>query len=357
MLPEKHRLKNGEHLHVHTLDPPLPESYRSLIWWRFVQDELLKGAWSDTLYTVYFVGRINEEIAGSLAYYAPADTRDIGVVEFVSTEDEHRRKGMASVLMDCMIDHFTQHGGQVLYLCTNNPSAGALYEKHGFWYHVGDGMRYLAPDAEDFDRRYFAGGEPARVRAATWGDLPRMAALYNHPEPDWLIKNYLTQSFNDTRVEVHFLQLMKRIEGGNGLFYVLETADRRAVGAVAIERLSTYYEQHVAHITFRIAPAYLSQAEDLISAVETEARKIGIEILHIQIAGRDIDQIELIKSLSFEETARFKRHFKDGDSPYDLLVFGKELCGGGGAKRGKKDYYGGREPWQADRISDNQSEK
>ena len=352
MTPDTYLLHTGENLQVDIIEPPLSESCRNIIWWRLVQDELLEGAWSDTLYTAYFVGKIDHQFVGSLACYTPADTRDIGVVGFVSTEDHHRRKGIASVLMDCMINHFINHGGKALYLCTNNPSAGILYEKHGFEYHVGDGMRYLAPGAENFDLTYFGSGCAATVRPATWGDLPRFAALYNHAEPDWLIKNYLTQSFNETRVEIHFIQLMKRIENGNGAIKVLETSDKRLIGAAAFERLGTYYEQHVAHLTFRICPGYFAQAQDLLSACESDAEQMGIDQLQVHAADRDVSQIELLKSQSYVEVARYQQQLKDGQTAYDLLVFGKNLAGGRALIREKEAYYGGRKSWQTDRLLD-----
>ena len=51
-----------------------------------------------------------------------------------------------------------------MYLCTTNPNAYALYHKQGFRPLVGDGMRYLAPGCEDFDRTYFVHDGPASIR-------------------------------------------------------------------------------------------------------------------------------------------------------------------------------------------------
>ena len=171
-----------------------------------------------------------------MSYYAPTDTRDVGVVEFVRTEEEHRSKGIASALMDCLIRRFRADDGVALYLCTTNPIAGSLYEKYGFWYHLGDGMRYLAPDAGDFDQTYLAFCGPAHIRDATWADLPRASVLYNHPEPRWLIKDYFTQTFRETRFESHFVRLMRQIEDQNGAFVVLENREQRLVGTAVLKR-------------------------------------------------------------------------------------------------------------------------
>lgn len=59
-------LKNGQNLEVQILEPPLQDAYRSVIWWSFVQDELLGGDWSETLHTVYFIGLIEGEKPAAL---------------------------------------------------------------------------------------------------------------------------------------------------------------------------------------------------------------------------------------------------------------------------------------------------
>ena len=141
--------------------PPIDTFGGRVRTWDPIRDDLFSGALAETLYTPHFVGTIEGEFAGSLGYYTPADTRDVGIVEFVATEDHHRRKGVADALMARMLADFLADGGQALHLCTTNPIAGRLYENHGFWYRVGDGMRYTAPGAEDFDAAYLAfDGEP-----------------------------------------------------------------------------------------------------------------------------------------------------------------------------------------------------
>ena len=260
MTTETVRLRTGEQLIIKTLLPPLHDYASKVGCWADVRDDLLNGKLTEWLFTPYFVGEIDGEVVGSMSYYTPTDTRDVGVVEFVRTEEEHRSKGIASALMDCLIRRFRVDDGVALYLCTTNPIAGSLYEKHGFWYHVGDGMRYLAPDAEDFDQTYLAFCGPARIRDATWADLPPASVLYNHREPRWLIKDYFTQTFRDTRFESHFVRLMRQIEDQNGAFVVLENREQRIVGAAVLKRFDTFHEQHTATLSFRVCPGYFEQA-------------------------------------------------------------------------------------------------
>ncbi|MCZ6631948.1 MAG: GNAT family N-acetyltransferase, partial [bacterium] len=298
-------LKNGEQLVIHTLEPPLGDYADQVGCWGDVRDDLLGGVFQPWLFTPYFVGEIDGEVVGSMSYYTPTDRREVGVVEFVQTKEAHRQKGISSQLMARLIQRFLEDQGKALYLCTTNPVAGHLYENFGFWYHVGDGMRYLAPDAQDFDRTYWAFCGKGKIRAATWGDLPRLSALYNHPEPQWLLKDYLTQTFGEMRYESHFVKLMRRIENDRGAFLILENLEKRVVGAAAFERCGTFFEQHIATLGFRICPAYKEQATELLEAAVEAAGSLGIRTLQVPIAARDEDQIALVASAGFSEEARF----------------------------------------------------
>ena len=232
------RLRDGSTLDIEIAEPPFDSSYDGsrLSWWPQIRDDLLQGRFNRWVYAPHFIGRIAGADAGSMCYYAPRDTRDVGAVEFVSTEERFRRRGVASALLGTLVGHFTARGGRALYLCTDNPVAGHLYERHGFRYHVGDGMRYLAPDAADFDRRWFAAGGAATIRDAHWGDLARLCVLYNHPDPAWLIKDPLSAAFRDTRYESHFVRVLRQLEAGRGAFLVLEASGSRVVGAAAFRR-------------------------------------------------------------------------------------------------------------------------
>ena len=344
-------LKTGQHLNIKLLQPPLSSYADKVGCWTDIRDELLGGQMTPWLFTPYFVGEIDGEVVGSMSYYTPTDTRDVGVVEFVHTAEKHRQKGIASALMARLIERFRADGGLGLYLCTINPHAGTLYENHGFWYHVGDGMRYLAPDAQDFDRTYLAFCGKARIRDATWADLPRLSVLYNHPQPEWYIKDYLTQSFRHTRYESHFVKLMKGIENQKGSFLVLENPEQRVVGAAVLKRLDTFYEQHVAMLSFRVCPHYFNQATDLLNAASEKAKELAVQWLQTCIADCDDDQKELVAAAGFSEEARLRSRLSNGGENIDLLVYSlplshavKPLCSPG-------DYYGGRQSWQEERIA------
>lgn len=356
MTTETVRLRTDEQLVIKTLHPPLHDYVSKVGCWADLRDDLLNGKLTEWLFTPYFVGEIGGEVVGSMSYYTPTDTRDVGVVEFVRTEEEHRSKGIASALMDSLIRRFRADDGIALYLCTTNPIAGSLYEKHRFWYHLGDGMRYLAPDAGDFDQTYLAFYGPAQIRDATWADLPRASALYNHRGPRWLIKDYFTQTFRETRFESHFVRLMRQIEDRNGAFVVLENRKQRIVGTAVLKRFDTFHEQHIATLSFRVCPSYFEQGAELLTAAAEKAKALSIQGLQIYIADCDDDQKEMVKAAGFVEEVRLHNRLYDGENLMDMLVYTLWLPDVA-PLRSEEDYYGNRKVWQAERVNADHNEQ
>ena len=346
------RLGTGERLDIRVCEPPFPGGGEDLCWWRDVSADVMAGKLRPWLRTAWYIGEIEGERAGYMSCWSPADSREVGLVEFVWTAEAHRRKGIASVLLGRLVEDFTRAGGLALYLCTTNPHAGRLYEGCGFDYLVGDGMRYLAPGAGDFDRDYLGGGGPAVVRDATWADLPRAAVLYNHPEPRWIVKDWLSRCFRDTRYESHFLKTFRRLEGGRGLCLALENAGGRLVGLATVERRDTFAEQHTAVLSFRVAPAFMSRSAALLGAAVERCTALGIAVLNVYAADCDADQKQLLEEAGFAEEARFRDRLRAGDGYVDLVVYGRRVSLPAPAPFGEGDYYGGRQPWQRQRLAE-----
>ncbi len=346
------QLSGGEKLTIEGCEPPFAGGAHSLCWWQDIAADLMAGNLRPWLHTPYYLGKIDGELVGYMSCQTPADTRDVGLVEFVWTAEAHRRKGIASLLLGRLVEEFAAAGGLALYLCTANPHAGSLYERHGFRYFVGDGMRYLAPGAGDFDRDYLDGGGPAEVRDATWADLPRASVLYNHPEPKWIVKDYLSQSFRDTRYESHFVKTLRRLEGRRGCCLALENAKCRVVGLATVERRGTFAEQHTGLLSFRVVPAFSGQSADLLGAVIERCAAVGIAVLHVYLADCDADQKQLLAKVGFGAEARFKQQLRVDGRFVDMIVYTRTLEQTAAAPFDEGFYYGGRKDWQRQRVGD-----
>ncbi len=346
------QLATGEKLIVRVCEPPFPGGGEELCWWGDAAGDVMAGKLRPWLYTPWYLGEIDGERAGYMSCWTPAEGREIGIVEFVRTAEAHRRKGVASALLGRLVGDFTRAGGLALYLCTTNPHAGRLYESHGFRYFVGDGMRYLAPEAGEFDRDYLGGGGPAVVRDATLADLPRAGALFNHPEPRWIVKDSLSRCFHDTRYESHFLKTFLRLKGGRGVCVALENAAGRLVGLATAERRDTFAEQHTAVLSFRVAPAFTSRSAALLGAAVERCAALGISALSVHAADCDEDQKRLLEEAGFAEEARYKDRLRAGGGFVDLVVYGRRSSPPPAPSFDTGEFYGGRQPWQRQRVAE-----
>lgn len=349
------QLTEDSTINIDVVEPPFETSYDwdRLCWWSSIREEMMQGQLNRWLYAPHFIGSIDGRFAGSMSYYTPRDTRDVGVVEFVSTEERFRRRGVASALMSKLIDHFVSQGGRALYLCTTNPVAGHLYERHGFRYHIGDGMRFLSPDAGDFDDRWFAAGGETTIREANWADLARVGVLYNHRDPTWLIKDSLSVSFRDTRYESHFMKMMRQTEDSKGAFLVMEAPGSRVVGAAVFRRINSFYEQHVAELSFRIARPFFTHSRSLLDAAAKRAEALGIWQLALMVAATDHEQRLLAAKGGFIDGPCWPRRLRDQEISTDLQIMLRELTPPKVLGKERESFYGERHPWQTERATRN----
>lgn len=354
-------LKNGDTLDIKVTEPPLTSylakvEYGDLIHWAWpeVKGDILTGKMTEWIYMPYALGFIDNTLVGSMAYFTPRDTQDIGIIEFVETLPEHRRKGISSILLSTLVKLFEKKGGLALLLCTANPVAGNLYEKHGFWYTIGDGMQRTNPKLStktaDFNEWYFQNTGSTTIREATWGDLPRLSLLYNNPNPEWIIKDYLTESFNNTRYEYHFVKIFTQVQKSDGKFFLLESNEKRVVGSVILLRKNSFLEQHLGSLSFRIAPSYQQNTLDIIEHAKECARNIGISILESHVAASDSDQIKFLELAGFKLTTRLKNRLYNGRTWTDLLIYTIEEKHTGKNRKDKSEFYGARQEWQNQRI-------
>jgi L-amino acid N-acyltransferase YncA len=345
-----YRLATGEVMTVSLLQPPLGEyAERIEYWWRDIRAPLVAGDLAATSLDTFVVGEVDGEYAGSMTYATPRDTRDVAVLGMVWTRPDQRRKGVARTLLAHALAAFRAGGGRAMYLCTTNPAAFDLYAAAGFRSLVGDGMRYLAPGNEDFDDTYFSWAGPATIRDATWGDLARVAALYNQPAPDWLVKDYHAprRVFRDGRYESHYLRVWKPARDGRGCLLVLETSRGTVVGIASAVETETFYEQHVHLVDGWACPAYLDVLPALLGALAERAAEGGAEVLQAWVAAGDTAKAEAFRRAGFEVEARLRDRLRTdeaGQGRADLLVYSRFLGRQGAPRHALETYYGARRP-------------
>lgn len=342
--PAVYRLATGDDLVVRVLEPPLGEyAERIEYWWSDVREAMVWGDLAATSVDHFVVGEIDGEYVGSMTYGVPRTTRDLAILGMVWTRPDQRRKGISRHLLAHTLVDFRAGGGIAMYLCTTNPHAYALYHQAGFRSLVGDGLRYVTPGNENFDTTFFVGAGPASIRPAEWGDIARVSALYNRPEPDWLIKDYPRRVFADRRFEGNFVRIWKPVNDRRGVALVLENPHQRVIGIASAIEVDSQAEQHALTLDVFAAPAYLEQVPALLEATITAADDQGnAEVVQCWVADADATKVDLLRAAGLTEEARLRDRLAVGDSRSDLLLYSRHLGRRRPPARASGDYYGGR---------------
>ena len=101
-----------------------------------------------------------------------------------------------------------------------------------------------------------------------------------------------------------------------------------------------------------MAPAFANRSAALLGAAVERSEALGIAVLHVHAADCDTDQKQLLEEAGFAEEARFRDRLRAGDGYVDLVVYGRRVSLPAPAPFGEGDYYGGRQPWQRQRLAE-----
>jgi GNAT superfamily N-acetyltransferase len=256
---EKEKLKNGEWLTIKAIKTPA-EEYEDRIFsyinpkmpWRQDTYKRVNGDIADQCKDMFFIGEIDGEIV-SLMWYTISG--DVGTYGMVSTSEKHRNKGIYGCIMKYCIQFMdSELGLQAVYLAVSNPLAYKIYKKNG-WQPYNNGtlngtciMRRLTNwniDEKEFDDNYYKkqqnDGSGIIIRKVIRGDLPKLEALYNLAESTVMIKDYNASIYKGTAVECQIIDLINKMEAGEGQFYCIENALGRIVGAATLYNKANGY--------------------------------------------------------------------------------------------------------------------
>lgn len=337
-----HELRDGRKVSLRILEPPVADTGDVQFWWRGMKDRWLRGELKDECDDRAFIAYLDGECVGSITLMTPRHAAsDVGLVEFVWTREDVRGNGIATFLLKALIESFREQGGLALYLCTINPAADRVYQAVGFRPLVGDGMRYLAPGAEDFDDTYLAHTGPAKVRDARWGDMACFTALYNWPRHACFIKDRSMGVFADYRYESHFNEPMLAHEAGKGLVLALENPEGRVVGACSLREGGTFYEQRTALLDFLVAPAYAEQTAELLQAAVARAADNGWCLLKSERGDGDEDKEDALAEAGFTVAAELPGYFRDERQERSLRIWRLDVPTDASPGRSRGAYYGG----------------
>jgi ribosomal protein S18 acetylase RimI-like enzyme len=323
----------AEHGAIHDLivQPAAP-------WFSEVERRHLEGALSGEFGAVacdrFWIARIGAEPVANVYFGCAAGAPEIGLLGFAITAPAYRGRGIAGSLLRQALADFVTRGGACMHLATDNPAAHSVYERCGFRDYQGHVMRFLtrAEGWTSFDQLYFADVGPAQIRRAHWGDLARVTMLYVAPHR-WFVRDYAERLYNhpsvtQTRCASILPALMisttERPARANltiGGLWVLENPARRLVGIATVTPPDLTAQAHAPTVDFLVAPAYLGQAPDLLTAALDACRSGGAECVRGCVAACDHEKIEILRQVGFRHEATLAGQLKAGRDRFDLHVY------------------------------------
>ena len=121
--------------------------------------------------------------------------------------------------------------------------------------------------------------------------------------------------------------IQSRIDAENAREMVVRCVESlgEIVALGEVERLKRWIERHVAEIRFGLLPGHTDAGRELVAGLETEARKIGVEVLiyfHLQT---QLTGLEIMRSLGYQEAGRIPRYYKRETGYVDRVYLMKLL--------------------------------
>jgi GNAT superfamily N-acetyltransferase len=257
----------------------------------------MRGLYEDQSRNWFFWTETEGKIVSICWYIQPDDDPSLSCFGEVYTAPEYRGKGLAKELNGFAIEHFEQSGGKLMMLATGNPVAAKLYSSLGFVPHPEGFMRRLTSGCDGFVEEYFAPGD-VTVRPVRYGDMPRVVALLNEPNP-WVSAClcagiYSPNWHRHNRCGSLFAPLWRRTKG---LWMGMYASSGAMVGSVTMESLGSMDSHgHVIADLF-VHPAFTSHANSLLRDALEWGREQGVTTFGSYLAEADTE-----KTGSFEES-------------------------------------------------------
>ena len=293
--------------------------------------ESMAGNYADSLTVVMCPGMRQGRWVGTATVAYAASEAEVGAVCDVMTHPDARGLGVARAATQAVTSHFVDQGGRAVYLGTGRDgNAQRVYQRIGYeWFHGGV-MRHLPPDGQDFDRTYFAPGQPTSIRPAEWGDLPGVSALFAQPY-DMLAGDYVRGLFSPGRtfhgrcVSV-FPYIYYDVTARGGACRVLtgETA-HRVLGLATMTPIDTAYRRHVGVVDVMTHDHFVERGPDLLKAVVDSGRAAQLERGLAYVPVTDTAKAQWMRDIGARSACMLPEQVKLEKESVDVEVFDLSL--------------------------------
>lgn len=277
-------------------------------------DQVFAGRVSP-LETRFYLGRLNERPVCNIMV---SEHDGIGIVSHVYTTPEHRRKGIARLVMVGQMADFNDRGGRYLTLSTG-------YDTHPYYLYHSFGFRSVIPDSGHmkytgnaaFETEHFRGAG-VRVVPGDWKNWPSLNVLCAQDGPPY-VRNVGLGHIGPRMFEGAYLGLMKLTQEDADHQVRLLVTDREAVAGYATLVPDTRWRGETCLLDLTAHSGFTACLKPLLDSFDQPAgRKV---LCHVE-AG-DAPKTMALQDAGFVREATLRKQFKAAGQVMDIEVYAR----------------------------------
>lgn len=280
-----------------------------------------KGLLEDVARNDFAWAEVDGEVVTTAWTMTPHNEPRLATLGEVYTDPAWRGNRLAGAVCQVLLDRFDQCGGRVIFLGTGEEAAARIYARLGFVPHPQGLMRRERPLDGDFEREWFAPSAVA-VRPITWGDTPRLVALYA-ARNDWASTCWMQGLYSATYVtHDRCNSLVKHTWQATrpGAWLGLFSAGGALVGSGPMEPRGNEKEVVGADVDLFVHPAFQELAGALLDAMAAEGRRLGWRWLRAELPAFETAKRAALERAGFREVGRVSAAISIGGSVHDVVV-------------------------------------
>lgn len=270
------------------------------------------------LETRFYLGRLNDR---SICNIMVSEHDGIGILSHVYTVPEHRRKGIARLVMTEQMADFHARSGRYLTLSTG-------FDTHPYYLYHGFGFRSVVPESGHmkykantaFEAEHLRGDGTGEARAipGDWKHWPSLNVLCAQAGPPYL-RNVGLGHIGSRMFEGAYLGLMKQTGEDEDVRVRLVVTGRGAVAGYATLVPDTRWRGETLLLDLTVHSAFKAQLKPLL---ESFALPAGRKVLcHVEPG--DGPKIAALEGAGFVHEATLRQQYKLAGNVLDVEVFAR----------------------------------
>lgn len=280
-------------------------------------DEVFAGRVAP-LETRFYLGCLQDR---SVCNIMVSEYDGIGILSHVYTVPEHRRKGIARLVMTEQMADFKARSGRYLTLSTG-------FDTHPYYLYHGFGFRSVVPESghmkymgnAEFEAEHLRAGENGEMRVipGDWKHWPSLNVLCAQYGPPYL-RNVGLGHIGPRMFEGAYLGLMKQTREDEDVRVRLAVSERGAVAGYATLVPDLRWRGETLLLDLTVHSAFKAQLKPLFeSFVPLAGRKV---LCHVEPG--DGPKIAALADAGFIHEATLRQQFKAAGNVLDVEVYAR----------------------------------